>query len=386
MNVIIMGNFLYPKGMAATKRVQYFIDYLRDRGVSVKLLLLRQAQTKIPKQEREGSFKGIFYKTIGNDLKCSPSILFKLPLHFWLGSITLIKWKRKNAKNILYCYAGPSIENLWFILFAKILRFRIVFDIVEDFSDFDGPLHLRVKFLTISYLEGKITKLSNGLVVISRYLMDKYEKRAGKTVPIKLIPVSARINKDKEKMHFGDTVKIIYSGSFGKKDGVELLISAFENVYQSYKNVELLLTGKGAETNIARIIAKITNKNNIKYLGYLNDDAFYDLLQEADILCMIRTNSKFANGGFPFKLGEYLATANPVIATNVCNVSNYLENMKDALLVEPENVKELQQAIEYLLRNPDIAINIGLSGREKCRKFFDPKRNGSLLLDLLELL
>ena len=42
--------------------------------------------------------------------------------------------------------------------------------------------------------------------------------------------------------------------------------------------------------------------------GFLLEDEYYKILPHSDVLLMTRINSKYANAGFPFKLGEYLAS------------------------------------------------------------------------------
>jgi len=121
------------------------------------------------------------------------------------------------------------------------------------------------------------------------------------------------------------------------------LIEAFTIVYKSNKNINLFLTGKGEKNNINKVLKKINKKEGIKYLGYLSDNDFYRFIQDSDILCMVRTKSNFADAGFPFKLGEYLASGNPVIASNVGDVKYYLEDKKDAILVGAGNIEEIQE-------------------------------------------
>lgn len=59
-------------------------------------------------------------------------------------------------------------------------------------------------------------------------------------------------------------------------------------------------------------------KDRNRHLGFLVDSAYSDTLSSAGILCMPRINNGYAYAvGFPFKLGEYLATGKPVIATAV---------------------------------------------------------------------
>jgi glycosyltransferase involved in cell wall biosynthesis len=381
-NVIFMGNFLYPNGMAEAKRIQHLADYLRENGVSVKILLLRQGGVTIPEPELEGVHNQTPYKTIGNNVVAAPSLLFTLPGFFVSGIATLFSWKQKGAKNVLYCYGGPSIENLLFILLGKLIGYRIVFDIVEDNTFFEEKMHplAKMKMFASELLDKAVPALGDAIVVISRYLKKIYEEQAGNQLPVVLIPVTAQKNES-EAVKSGDGVlRVVYSGSYAKKDGVDLLVSAFEKFQERNKNAQLILTGKGA--NQAALKERVTN-DAIRFTGYLEDGEYFRLLREADVLCMTRTGSAYANAGFPFKLGEYLASGNPVIVTNVSDVSAYLENMKDAIIIEPDSVDEIYRALEYCRQNPEAVTRIGESGRRKCEMYFSPAAGGKTLLDLL---
>jgi len=308
-----------------------------------------------------------------------------MPIFVWDGFRCLAKWKKQYHKNIFFCYGGPNIENISLICLANLLGYKIVFDIVEDYSVIDYEVNLlsKIKISSLIFLEKCLRFLADGLVVISRHLYDKYAKSLKHEDAIKLIPVSAKVEEIDHKRKFNNPVRIVYSGSFACKDGVDNLIEAFEDVYQRNNGVVLLMTGKGADENITRIKQKISGNIAIRYLGYLKDKEFYSFLREADILCMTRTGTDFANAGFPFKLGEYLATGNPVIASASSDVRYYLENMKDAVLIEPGVVAEIRNAIEFLVQEQETAMEIGRSGREKCRQYFDPEKNGDILMDLL---
>lgn len=74
------------------------------------------------------------------------------------------------------------------------------------------------------------------------------------------------------------------------------------------------------------LISKLGDLEDVLLTGRFNEKEYYQELANADVLLMIRTNSSFANAGFPYKLGEYIATQNPVICTNVSDISLDLKN------------------------------------------------------------
>ena len=49
-------------------------------------------------------------------------------------------------------------------------------------------------------------------------------------------------------------------------------------------------------------------------------------------------------------------------------------------------VKKIQRSIKYIIKNPEKTMQIGRSGQQKFKTFFDPKTNRKLLLDLFNSL
>ena len=61
-----------------------------------------------------------------------------------------------------------------------------------------------------------------------------------------------------------------------------------------------------------------------------------------------------------------MAMAKPIIATNVSDLPEILNGC--GWIVEPGQPKELAQAIQYVLDNPDEAANNGLLARARCKE------------------
>ena len=393
INLIFTGNFLYPYGMASTKRIQNFVDNLQlhDAIKSIKILLLRQAHTRVGKEERHGTYKGVEYRTIGNDIRPNIKALLKIPKYVIQGIYFIVKNRSRSSSNILYIYGPPNVENIIFVLFAKLIRYRMVFDIVEDYNTVSSSMlrHIfaRIKIFSSIFLEKHIYFFADSLIVISNHLYKKFTGIVNNKIEVTQIPVSVDFERFKSNGHkFHDPVTIFYGGSFAEKDGIEYLISAFDEICRKYGNLKLLLSGKGSEKQINKMLDymdMMQYKSNITYLGYLSDDDYYKTLNSSDILCMTRTDSKFANAGFPFKLGEYLATGNPVVASKVGSVSSYLHDKESAILVEPNSIDSIKTGIEYLVKNPSKALSVGSKGKKVSQEFFDSKIISEKLYNLL---
>ncbi len=391
INLIFTGNILYPSGMAGTKRIQNFIDYLtKYYEIHIKLLLLRQGGRKIPLHELKGTHQGVAFQTIGNDLRPGFSFFFKFIKYCWEGFRFLKLNFQVARKNVLYVYGYPNIENILFILYAKLSGYKIIFDIVEDNSTFEYFHHqlAEIKNQSSLWLQKWIWRLANHIIVISNHLFTKFFAQNKKKCPLTLLPITIQTEKFENQVNgFHEPVKIFYGGTFNVKDGVENLINAFEQIAFKYPETLLYLSGMGVSARINLIKAKIENSvchDRIQYLGYLNDDAYYQFLKSSHILSAIRVDSQFARAGFPFKLGEYLATGKPVLVSNIGEIPNYLSDKKNAIFVDPGSVDSIAAGIEYLIKNPVHSSEIGKSGKIVAFQNFDVQVVGQKLYQILQ--
>ena len=126
------------------------------------------------------------------------------------------------------------------------------------------------------------------------------------------------------------------------------------------------------------------HNDRIEYKGFLDEKEYFSVLNTVGIPCMTRADLPFAHAGFPFKLGEFLATGKPVIASRVSDVDRFLVHGHNAMLVRPGSSAEICRAVEFLMETPETAGTIGARGREVARSFFDCKRQGKALLEFIE--
>jgi glycosyltransferase involved in cell wall biosynthesis len=368
----------YPVGLAVTKK----IHNLLTRLISInKDIFIISCRSKFRQPANDHSDNIIPFISIGNDLKLSNFL--RIILYYVKGLNLISKRKKADKKNILYCIGPVNIENFLFVSWAKLLRYKLVFDINEDYSCFEDQVKAssRFKIRTIRKLDIITFRFASAITVVSTHLRNKYQKRnMGNKRKILLIPVTAQENHNPEKKLSNNPLRVIYAGTFDLKDGVNDIIQGFNMFNSSFQNARLILAGKSDQQKSYK--EAFRQYPNIVFKGYVPDDEFYALLRDADVMCMCRTNSGFANAGFPFKLGEYLATGNPVISTKASDISDYLTS-DDAYLIDFNSPQQISRALSDIVTNPEKAKMTGLNGMKKYRKYFSPEINGKLLYDLL---
>lgn len=391
MNVVFMGGFTYPRGMAGTKRIQNIINALkRHPEVEARVILQRQASAD---NVLCGTHEGTPYETVLGDV-LRAKLLALLPMLYCKTFAALRRAFRPGQKNIVYFYGPLFLDSVVPLAVAKRLGYRLVFDVIEDYD-----LSKDVSRSPYQYWKAKLTQfftasqksLADGIVAITSYLENKSREATKGLVPIHCLPISVDMSCFPEAIAKRDTsnVSLFYAGTFGKKDGVLVLLEAFEQLAARHPQLMLVLTGKGDKEAMAEFSARVAlskHRERIDVKGYVDDSEYYALLNRADIHCMTRVDLAYAHAGFPFKLGEFLASGKPVVASRVSEVERFLADRESALLVRPGDVPELCSAIEFLVGNTEAAAAIGLRGRNVAQTFFDYRQQGKALVSFLETL
>jgi glycosyltransferase involved in cell wall biosynthesis len=85
----------------------------------------------------------------------------------------------------------------------------------------------------------------------------------------------------------------------------------------------------------------------------------------------------------PTVIKEAMAARTPVIASRAVGIPELLDDGRCGLLVPPEDVSALAEAIDRLIGDPEQRSRFTQAGREFAECKFDMWRNGRRLADLL---
>lgn len=388
MNLVFMGVFTYPKGMAATKRIQNVINSLKPiPGVTTRVILQRQSSEL---NRLNGMHDGIPYETVMGDLFRAKMAL-ALPVLCIKTNAALKRAFRKGQKNIIYFYGPLFIENILPLRYAKKLGYKIVFDVIEDYGltkEVSYSLYQRfranIASMTSSFMKG----LAAGGIAISSHLESSLRASTDGKLPVHYLPISVDLERFKGNSSRNESdISLFYAGSFGKKDGLPILLESFDRLAGNHGDLRLVLTGRGDGPAMRQFHDRLQGspyRDRVHYKGYLDEQDYYDTLNSVDIPCMTRVDHAFAHAGFPFKLGEFLATGRPVIASRVSDVDNFLMDRHSALLVSPGSSDDICNAVEFIIDHPEKARTIGERGRAVAGRYFDYKAQGAALHAFLE--
>jgi len=378
INLVIMPISI-ESGMAGTVLLRNHAKYLPKQDVAI-------TNMAFDLEEKTESRKDW---TILSYPYHSRNLLRRIPT--WFQAITALKRiRKKNEKNIILYYDVVHTPFfLFLIVYARlVLKYKVVFDVVEDYMTKKRNLGLRgnLRLVFSGRAQRKLNWLGDGVICISAYLFNSMKPRM-KSKPVLNLPISfdpVLLAQSKKTGNDNAAIRIFYGGTFGEKDGIDYLVEAFVKARNDHPEFTLVLTGKASRTDhgkLMKILNNCVHKESIQYLGFLSYEDYLVELSKAHILCMTRTKSAFANAGFPFKLGEYLATGKAVVVSRIKEVERYLSE-QDCVFVEPESSDDIARAFVQL-RNVNVRNEVGKNGYEKALLYFDARK---VALDLYHFL
>ena len=201
----------------------------------------------------------------------------------------------------------------------------------------------------------KLAERASGYVFQTEEAYNYYSKYI-KKIPSAIIPnaVNEEILKNVSEIDYRDK-KIVAVGRLTKQKNYDLLIDAFAKISLSYPEYTLQIYGKGPlKEKLEKKISKLGLSNRVLLQGYSNDIS--SVVKNSSIYVL---SSDYE--GMPNSLMEAMALGVPCIATD-CPVGGprfLIKNQINGLLIPVNNYVALQEAIAFLLDNPEKATFIG---------------------------
>lgn len=163
----------------------------------------------------------------------------------------------------------------------------------------------------------------------------------------------------------GEKIIMIASRLVKKKNHINLL-NAFHNVVKKIPNSVLLIVGQGEEEAAIRArIDKLKLNDYVKLVGYVNPTEMPRYYALCDVFIMPSKTVGYDYESFGIVYIEANACGKPVIAGRSGGIEDAVIDGVTGLLVDPENIEEISQAIIRLLTDQEYARKLGENGRRR---------------------
>ena len=354
MNRILILNRRYCPGEAWTNRVLAYAKGFAELGEEVILCYLITNKERIPYEINIPGVRvinlwendGFFYR--------------KFRILSFIKNLFLFKSLIQPGDR-LFMYGGYDYQ----LKIAMNIRAKAkVYCEVTEHPNINGNIKSRFHIVDINESMKKL----DGLFVISQSLKDYYKSVGIREDRVIVSNMFVDPNRFKGLIKNAKQKYIAYCGTVSyEKDGCNILIEAFSLFHKQHPEYKLYIIGRGIANETVLTLEQLALekgiRDNVIFTGLVSPTKIPQLLLNASILALARPDNLQAQHGFPTKLGEYLATGNPVVVTCVGEIPLFIKNGENGFLSEP-NVDSFAEQLIWVADNYEQALVVGQKGKE----------------------
>ena len=172
--------------------------------------------------------------------------------------------------------------------------------------------------------------------------------------------------------------------SLVEKKGLPILIEACRNLRDRGLDFRCEIVGKGAQRALLeQLVRRWDLGERVRLVGPLAQQEIIERYHRAHLLvlpCIVGQDGN--RDGLPVSIVEALACGIPVVSTPVTGIPEAVRDGINGLIVPEGDAVALTDAIERLMRNPDLLTHLRAGARPSVRDEFDQKRTAGRLYEL----
>jgi glycosyltransferase involved in cell wall biosynthesis len=184
---------------------------------------------------------------------------------------------------------------------------------------------------------------------------------------------------------YGQRNGILSVGRLVPKKGFDVLLDALA-LFPAAQRPRVTIVGDGPErTNLQRLADSLGLDSHVHFCGWLPNDQVKNLLRRST-MCVLpcRVDSDGDRDGIPVALMEAMAEGVPVITGDLPAIRELIQNGENGILLPPDDVFGLADAIRELSSRPGLRERLGRAGRERVQEEFALDTNLDRLLNAFQ--
>ena len=152
---------------------------------------------------------------------------------------------------------------------------------------------------------------------------------------------------------------ILFVGRLEKRKGLKYLLQAYSRLKWELPNIRLIVVGPGNLDKESHRILAASNLQDVVLTGRVSYDDLARYYATADIFCAPATGAE----SFGIVLLEAMAAGKPIVASDIDGYNGIIQHGCQGLLFPKRDIEALAAALRYLVFNPDLAQQLGKTGR-----------------------
>lgn len=261
----------------------------------------------------------------------------------------------------------------------------VIFDSHEDFftiaevSHYIPKIFRKLISIVIAKYLGRVCGKLDVIISVTPHICDKYRKYNKNTYMITNYPVIT--NEITDQSELSSDKAIVFAGIIGGSGNHEKIINAIEKM----ENVRYILCGPGEKTYMDKL-KQLEGWKYVDYKGHVRYEVVKSILKKsrAGIHILkpnITTGYNIGSLGNT-KIYEYMRAGLPVICTNFELWRNIINEYKCGICVNPQDEKNIYDAIKCLTNNYELACEMGKNAKRAVIEKYNWNTQEKVLLEI----
>jgi glycosyltransferase involved in cell wall biosynthesis len=157
---------------------------------------------------------------------------------------------------------------------------------------------------------------------------------------------------------------VCYVGTMGMAHGLDTLVLAAESLQANHPAIAFLLVGEGADKERIRKLAEERGLRNLAFVDQQPREKIPAFIAASDACLVLLKKTKLFETVIPTKMLEFMACAHPVILGVEGQAREILDKAQAGIAIEPENARDLVEAILRLAADASLRKMLGANGRQ----------------------
>ena len=359
--VLMLVNEFPPLPVGGAERqAEYLAAYMAHQGLWVGVLTRRVDQ--LPKVERRDGFRVIRISQFGPGKFKSLTFILNaaLMIFCYRQKFDILHAHLAFAPAVVAAIAGRFLNKKVIIKFGnsgyfgdvetsnRTYRGRLALWILRKWANVVVTLseEMEKELLGAGFPPNRIVRMVNGVDVK------------------KFTPPVDRLAAKESITMTGRTV-LLFTGRLEPQKALDILLLAFQCAVKNIPNLHLIIVGDGSERDkLLEMIVDLGIQSQVTLIRYVEDIRPY--LNGSDIFVLPSLIEGISNS-----LLEAMASGSSCIATRVGGSGEVLGGGAYGLLIEPNNVGQLSDAISRFASNQEEAVRFGVRSRQRAVDYYD---------------
>ena len=382
MRILFLTQYCPPEVGAPQNRIFEFAKKLKEFGHEVTILT---ALPNYPRGEIFEEYKGKKVvleeiegiKIIRTSIYATKSKSFIKKLRNYLSftfSAVFQGAKYINKQDVLITESPPLFLGWSGYVLAKIKKAKFIFNISDLWPESAiklGVLHNKLFIKMSVWLEefcyrkaDAVTCQTQGIVndIVNRGVDKNKVHLITNGVDTKLFKSENRDECFRSEIGIKNKFALCYAGIHGLAQGLQVIINAAE-IVKDEENIQFIFIGDGPEKQDLIGMVKEKGLKNVTFLPLQPKANMPKMVASMDAAIIPLKKLELFKGALPSKMFETLSSEIPIILPVQGEAAKLITSANAGIVVEPENPKEIAEAVLKLYNDIELRKKLGENGR-----------------------